>query len=490
MTKQYRPWSPEQAYLLPPSPLEWLPDGHLAFFILELVRELDVSAIEGIVQEKDPRGERPYSPRMMTGLILYGYCTGVFSSRRIERATYEDVAFRVLAGGAHPHFTRVNSFRLTHRKALAGLFEQVLKLCVRAGLKTLGHVSLDGSKVQANASKHKAMSYGRMKTDEKRLAGEVEELLRRADEVDAHEDEEFGPEASGEDIPKELRHRETRLARIRELKAELEKEAAEERAAQLRANAEALRRKAEEIGVPTKERKQAVARAKRSEEQAKELDPRDDDDDDDTGSPQLKLHSVPVTPDGKPKDKAQRNFTDGDSRIMMRNGVFVQAYNAQAVVSEDQVIVSHGVTNNGGDAEQLVPMLERVRAALGELPSQLSADNGYLAEENVAYCERSGVDAYIALRKKDAASPEFPPRTPVGQIQFAMQTKLATKAGKALYALRKVIAEPVFGQIKGAMGFRRFSLRGLHKVPSEWGIVATCHNILKLFRKRQALATA
>jgi transposase len=467
VTKQYRPWSPEQAYLLPPSPLEWLPDGHLAFFILELVRELDVSAIEGVVQEKDPRGERPYSPRMMTGLIVYGYCTGVFSSRRIERATYEDVAFRVLAGGAHPHFTRVNSFRLTHRKALAGLFEQVLKLCVRAGLKTLGHVSLDGSKVQANASKHKAMSYGRMKTDEKRLAGEVENLLRRADEEDAREDAELGPDASGEDIPKELRHRETRLARIRELKAELEKEAAEERAAQLRANAEGLRRKAEEIGVPAKERKQAVGRAKRSEERAKELDPRDDNDDDEGGGgAQLALNHVPVTRDGKPKDEAQRNFTDGDSRIMIRNGVFVQAYNAQAVVSEDQVIVAHGVTNNGGDAEQLIPMLERVRIALGDLPSQLSADNGYLSEQNVAHCERAGVNAYISLRKKEAASTDFPPRTPVGHMQFAMQTKLATKAGKALYALRKVIVEPVFGQIKGAM------------------------NILKLFRGRHALAMA
>jgi hypothetical protein len=335
------------------------------------------------------------------------------------------------------------------------------------------------------------MSYGRMKADEKRLAGEVEDLLRRADDADAREDAEFGPDASGEDIPKELRHRETRLARIRELKAELEKEAAEERAAQLRANAEGLRRKAEEIGVPTKERKQAVARAKRSEEQAKELHPRDDnDDDDDGGAGQLALNHVPVTREGKPKDKAQRNFTDGDSRIMVRNGVFVQAYNAQAVVSEDQVIVAHGVTNNGGDAEQLAPMLERVRAALGELPSQLSADNGYLSEENVTRCERAGVDAYISLRKKEAASTDFPPRTRVGHMQFAMQTKLATKAGKALYALRKVIVEPVFGQIKGAMGFRRFSLRGLQKVPNEWGIVATCHNILKLFRRQRALAMA
>ncbi|MDP1921176.1 MAG: IS1182 family transposase [Myxococcales bacterium] len=485
MKKQYRSWAPEQAYLLPPSPLEWLPEGHLAFFVLEVVRELDLGAIETALQAKDPRGERPYSPRMMTGLILYGYCTGVFSSRKIERATHEDVPFRVIAGGAHPHFTTVNEFRLVHRMALAGLFTQVLTLCSRAGLKTLGHVSLDGSKVQANASKHKAMSYGRMKTDEKRLAEEVEGLLRRAEEIDAREDSELGPNSIGDEIPVELRHRETRLKRIRELKAELEKEAAEERARQLKANAVGLEAKVEEIGIAPKARKEAAALAKRARKKAEELSPpRNDDDDDDDGSggTQLSLHRVPVTADGKPKDKAQRNFTDGDSRIMIRNGVFMQAYNAQALVSEDQIIVAHGVTNNGADTEQLMPMLNRMRESAGAMATELTADNGYLSEENAEFCARNGVDAFVSLRKKDAERRDFPPTMPGDHFRFAMQMKLASARGRELYPKRKVIVEPVFGQVKGAMGFRRFSLRGLLKVPSEWAIVSTCHNLLKLFR--------
>lgn len=473
--------------------MEWLPEGHLAFFVLEVVRELDLSAIENALQAKDPRGERPYAPRMMTGLILYGYCSGVFSSRKIERGTHEDVAFRVLAGGAHPHFTTINEFRLVHREALGGLFTQVLTLCSRAGLRTLGHVSLDGSKVQANASKHKAMSYGRMKSDEKRLAEEVEGLLRRAEEVDAREDAELGPSNSGDQIPEELRHRETRLRRIRELKAELEEEAAEERARQLRANATGLEKKAEEIGVAPRERKAAATMAKASRKKADELSRGDDDDDDGGGGTQLSLHRAPVTPDGKPKDKAQRNFTDGDSRIMIRNGVFMQAYNAQALVSEDQLIVAHGVTNNGQDAEQLIPMLKRMREHAGAIASELTADTGYLSEENAAFCERNGVDAFIALRKKDTQRVEFPPKTPGDLFGFAMQVKLASRRGRELYPKRKVIVEPVFGQIKGAMGFRRFSLRGLLKVPSEWAIVSTCHNLLKLFRARDranlALAT-
>ena len=348
VSKQYRPWTPEQSYLLPLSPLEWLPEGHLARCVLDVVRELDLGEIEGAIQAKDPRGERPYAPRMMTAVILYGYCTGVFSSRRIERATYEDVAFRVLSGGVHPHFTTVNSFRLDHRVALGGLFLQVLKLCAHAGLKTLGHVSLDGSKVQANASKHKAMSYGRMKDEEKRLQAEIEALLRRAEEVDAREDEEFGPDKSGDEIPEELRHRETRIAKIREAKAALEKEAKEARAAGLRENAEALRETLErEIAPARKKQLELATKAKTAEKKADALAPRKKDDDDDDGGPgaQLSLHRVRTTPDGTPKDKAQRNFTDGDSRIMIRNGAFLQAYNAQAVVSEDQVVVAHGLTN-------------------------------------------------------------------------------------------------------------------------------------------------
>lgn len=483
MRKQYRPWTTiDQTYLLPPSPREWLPEGHLAFFVLELVAELDLTAIEDVIHAKDARGERPYSPRMMTALILYAYCVGVFSSRKIERGTYEDVAMRVISGESHPAWTTINGFRLAHRKALSDLFLQVLKLCARAGLKTLGHVSLDGSKVQANASKHKAMSYGRMKEEEKRLQKEIDELLRRADEVDALEDAQYGRDKRGNELPDELQRREQRLARIREAKASLEEEAKQSRAAALRENAEELREKANVTDNP-KSARAARTLAANADEKADELSgPDDDDDDGESGGAQLPMHRVKTTVDGTPNEKAQRNFTDPDSRIMIRNGVFVQAYNAQAVVSEDQIIVAHGVSNDPTDATQLVPMVERVTDNCGVTPEVLTADSGYVSDTNIAFCERSGVDAYLALPKKDAFAP-MPPTTSAQHARFAMQVKLKTERGTALYARRKVIVEPVFGQIKQAMGFRRFSLRGLDKVPDEWGIVSLCHNVLKLFRR-------
>jgi transposase len=482
---------PEQSYLLPPSPMEWLPEGHLAYFVLEVVQELDLVAIEAAIHEKDPRGERPYSPRMMTALLLYSYCAGVFSSRKIERATHEDVASRVIGGGAHPHFTSINRFRLEHREALAGLFVQLLTMCKRSGLKTAGHVALDGSKVQANASKHKAMSYGRMKDEEKRLAAEIEAMLHRADAVDALEDAEYGADKRGDEIPEELKHRESRLRRIREVKAELEKEAAEARATQLRQNAVELRAKIADPRVPSRERNTAATLAAKAEKKAAKIAPRDDDDDGDGGSAvQLSLHRVPATPKGKPKDKAQRNFTDADSRIMIRNGVFMQAYNAQAAVTEDQIIVAHGLTNDPTDAEQLAPMMERVRENCGEPPAIVTADTGYLSDANVTYCAKNGIDAYIAVRKCDAEKLTSVPDTEKMVTRWAMLQKVTLPIGKKIYALRKILVEPVFGQIKGAMGFRRFSLRGRLKAAAEWAIVCTCHNLLKLFRaKRLASAT-
>jgi transposase len=487
VTKEYRPWTPEQTYLLPPSPMQWLPEGHLAYFVLDLVRELDVSGIEHAIQSKDGRGTRPYSPRMMTALLLYAYCVGVFSSRKVERATYEDVAFRVLAGGEHPHFTTVNLFRLEHREALSGLFVQVLRLCARAGLSTVGHVSLDGSKVQANASKHKAMSYGRMKEEEKRLAAEIEALLFRADETDHREDEQYGQGQRADELPEELHRRDVRLRRIREAKAALEKEAAEARAAQLRDLATGQREKAEGAADAT-ERKRATTRAANSQKRADELSSRHDDDDDGTGGSSagtsLPTHRVPTTSTGDPTDKAQRNFTDPDSRIMVRNGVFVQAYNAQVAVSESQVIVAHAVTNQPPDQEHLVPMMERLRGNCGDLPEIVSADAGYLSERNIAYCDANGVDAYVAVGRKtpDGAELGRLPMTRAQEVRWQMHQKLTTAQGRATYSRRKVIVEPVFGQIKQALGFRRFSLRGLGKVAAEWGLVCLCHNLLKLYR--------
>lgn len=311
--KSYRAWSPTQSFLLPPSPLEWLPEGHLAYFVLEVGQALDLSAIEDAIQEKDGRGERPYPPAMMVALLVYGYCAGVFSSRRIARATYEDVAFRVIAGGEHPHFTTVNQFRLEHREALAKLFVQVLRLCRKAGLVKLGHVAFDGSKVAANASKHKAMSYKRMQEEERRLEAEVQALLAKADETDRREDAQYGVGQSPEDLPEELQRRESRLRRIREAKAALEKEAAEARAEELRDQAQAQREKASDESVDPAERKRAATRAEKAEEKALELTGKDSNDDRPGGGSttgDLPHHRVPAETDGTPKPSAQRNFTD------------------------------------------------------------------------------------------------------------------------------------------------------------------------------------
>lgn len=486
MAKSYRPWDPLQPYLLPPSPLEWLPEDHLAFFVLEVVEQLDISPIEARIQGKDSRGERPYAPRMMMALLFYGYCVGVFSSRRIARATYEDVAFRVLAGASHPHFTSINQFRLEHIDAFRALFVQGLRLCEQAGLVKLGHVALDGTKILANASKHKAMSYKRMQEEEAKLRSEVDGLLKRADETDRHEDELYGVGRSGDDIPEELRRRETRLARILEAKAALEREAAQARAAQLRENAEGQRKRSEDPDVPARQRSEAATRARKSEAQADLFDPPDDDEPtpgDVEGGSGLPRHRVPATVDGKPKPEAQRNFTDPDSRIMMAGGVFVQAYNAQIVVdAEAQVIVEEAITNQPPDTQHLPPLIEQLRSTVG-LPLRLSADSGYYSDENIHYCDRQGVEAYISVgRATHAGQQTFAATAHPTPTREGMVGKLKSTDGAAVYSRRKVIVEPPFGQIKAARGFRRFSLRGLRKIRGEWSLVCLTHNLLKLFR--------
>lgn len=497
--KSYRPWSPSQSFLLPPSPLEWLPEGHLAYFVLEVAQTLDLSAIEDTIQEKDGRGERPYPPAMMVALLVYGYCVGVFSSRRLSRATFEDVAFRVLAGGEHPHFTTVNQFRLEHRQALAKLFVQVLRLCKKAGLVKLGHVAFDGTKVAANASKHKAMSYRRMQEEDKRLTAEVAALLAKADAADRREDEQYGVGQAPEDLPEELQRRESRLARIREAKAALEEEAVEARAEELREQARVQREKAADGTVAPGERKQAATRAAKAEEKARALDGKDPDDDPPPGgsaTSELPQHRVPTETDGTPKPDAQRNFTDPDSRIMVKGGEFLQGYNAQAAVdAESQVIVAVAVTNQPPDQEHLVPMVEAVVDNCGEAPAIATADSGYFSRENAEACAARGVDAYIAVGRGALKLPpagESP--TPAQRARAAMAAKLTTAGGKAVYARRKCVVEPTFGQIKQARGFRHFSLRGLEKVRAEWAFVCATHNLLKLFlqssRSLQAAAQA
>jgi len=457
MGKQFRSCDLNQAYLLPPSLQDWLPEGHLARFVAEVVEVLDLSAIYAKYAEGDGRGQAAYDPRMMVRVLIYGYCRGVASSRRIERATYEDVAFRYLAADQHPDHDTLATFRQEHLAPLAQLFVQVLQLCQRAGLVKLGHVALDGTKIKANASKHKAMSYERMGEAEKKLAEEVQALLAEAARVDAEEDGKYGKGKRGDELPKELARRESRLEKIREAKAALEQEA--------RAAAE---KKQAEVEAQLREReKQERARGRKW-----------------GGRP-------PQAPDpeqAQPEAKAQRNFTDPDSRIMQDGATkeFVQAYNAQAVVdSHAQVIVGAAVTQEPNDKKQLVPMLEQVKVQMGSPPQQATADAGYFSEKSVTDPKLKGIDLLVAPDRQKHG--EKWPRTtgpppPGASVTEQMRHKLRTAEGQAVYKRRKAVVEPVFGQIKEARGFRRFRLRGLAKVQGEWKLICATHNLLKLFR--------
>lgn len=481
--KSYRPYHPSQTYLLPPSPSEWLPEGHLAYFVLDLVEELDLGEIERRLQMKDPRGERPYAPRMMVALLVYGYATGVFSSRRIARATYEDVAFRVLAASEHPHFTTVNEFRVTHLDALAALFFQVLRLCRAAGLTKLGHIALDGTKMKANASKHKAMSHERMLKDEARLKAEIEALLARAQSTDAAEDAQYGAGQEPEDVPAELRRREERLTKIRAARAALEQEAAVARAAELIAQADDLRAKAADPTTASRDQVGFVTLAAKRDQQAAELD--DDDRDPPPPSPDddLPRHTPPADADGAPLPKAQRNFTDPESRIMMRDGAFVQAYNAQIAVDDaHQIIVAAAVSNQAPDAEYFVPMLDRIVDNCDAVPACLTADAGYFSADNIHAAEHMGTEPFLAVNRhaRDGTPAELD--LVQSAAARAMRATLASPRGRAAYAKRKSTVEPVFGQIRAARGFQHFSFRGLLKNRLEWLLVCFTHNLLKLYR--------
>lgn len=484
--KSYRPYAPTQAYLLPPSPTEWLPLDHLAYFILDLVAELDLGKIEQDLQEKDPRGERPYSPRMMTALLLYGYATGVFSSRRMARATYDDVAFRVLAAGEHPHFTSLNGFRARHRAALAGLFVQMLRECRKCGLVKLGHVALDGTKMKANASKHKAMSYDRMKAEELRLQAEIDALLKKAESTDADEDKEFGVGQDPSDIPAELHRREGRLAKIREARAALEREAAQGRARELRKQEIDLRAKASEPDASSKERSVSTTLADRRDEAARKLEDGSDDDNEPRGgaSNNLPRHQPPTTSNGAPKPNAQRNFTDPDSQIQFRDGTFLQGYNAQIAVDEhSQIIVAAGLSNQAADTDYFEPMLNQIVENCDAVPERITADAGYFSADNVYVAERMGTEPFISVggHRNDGTQAALPAHynTPP---RLCMRALLGTRRGHDAYARRKATVEPVFGQIRSCRGFRQLSFRGLMKNHLEWLFVCLTHNLLKLFR--------
>jgi transposase len=428
VSKMFRPYDPDQPFLMPVSMHDWLPAGHLAYFISDVVDHLDLSAIMNRYEEE--KGFPPYHPAMMVKVLLYAYCIGVPSSRRIEKRLAEDIAFRVLAANNTPDFRTISDFRKDHLKALAALFLQVLKLCQKAGLVKLGHVALDGTKIKANASKHKAMSYKRMKEEEARLEAEIQDLFRKAEAVDEEEDRAYGNNKRGDELPKELAFRESRLKKIKEAKAALEAE--------------------------------ARAEAKKPEGKRKEI--------------------------GLPEDKAQRNFTDSESHIMPLPGSkdFEQAYNAQAAVdSTDQIIVAADVTDQPSDKGQATPMVQEVKENTGELPREMSADAGYFSSDEVIKLTGAGIDVYMPPDKTHHTEKML--AAPRGRIPQALSVadrmlrKLRTKNGRKRYGLRKELPEPVFGQIKQARGFRQFLLRGKEKVRSEWQLICAGHNVLKLF---------
>jgi len=463
MSKTFRAWKIDQPLLLPLAVQDFVADDHLARFVLALiVDELDL--IEIVAAYSNEKGQPPFDPHMMTALLLYAYCRGIYSSRRIAQACRERVDFMSIIALDPPDFRTISNFRKRHLKALAGLFVQVLKLCEKAGLVKLGHVALDGSKIKANASKHKAMSYERMEKRAAELEAEVAKWLSSAEAADAGEDKLYGRDKTGEEMPDWVADKKRRAETIRAAKAALEAEA--------KAAAEA------------KVKEEAAAEEKRQAEGRKKPGPK------------------AAPPSGEPDPKAQKNFTDPESRIMKSKDGFVQAFNAQAAVdAEAQVIVAQGVTQDANDRRQLVPMTDAIETNLGRKPEQLSADSGYCSDANIEALETRGIDGYIATgRAKDAAastaeaSMAAPPADASATASpeaasaptrvEAMREKIKAGGHGSPYRLRKQLPEPVFGQIKQARGFRQFLLRGVEKVHAEWSIVCIAHNLLKLAQRR------
>ena len=463
MSKTFRAWKIDQPLFLPPTVQDFVAKGHIARFVLDLVREeLDLAAITGTYGSE--RGQPGYHPVMMVALLLYAYTQGIYASRRIAKACRERVDFMSIVGLDAPDFRTISDFRKRHLKALSGLFVQILQLCAQAGLVKLGHVALDGTKVKANASKHKAMSYERMEKRAAELEAEVARWLAAAAAADAEDDKKYGSDKTGEEMPDWIADKKRRAEKIRQAKAELEAEA--------RAAAEA-RAKAE-----------AQAEEKRKEEGRKKPGP------------------PAAPPSTEPDGKAQKNFTDPESRIMKSKDGFVQAYNAQAAVdAQAQIIVAQYVTQSAVDSGQLVALTDAIEANLGARPAQLSADAGYCSDPNLRALEAREIDAYIATgRARDAVAgkskaagaataecadpmPSAERIGPPTRVE-AMREKIKAGGHESPYRLRKQLPEPVFGQIKQARGFRQFLLRGIAKVAGEWGIVCTAHNLLKLAQGR------
>ena len=441
MSKQFRPWKIDEPQLLPPSVQDYVAKDHVSRLIVALVREsLDLSEITG--SYTSGLGQPPFDPRMMTALLLHGYASGIYSSRRIAKAAEERADFMMIVAGDVPDFRTISEFRKRHLKALASLFVQVLKLAEKAGLVKLGHVALDGTKIKANASKHKAMSYERMKKREAELQAEVDRWLAAAAAADAQEDAVHGARR-GDEMPDWVADKQKRLENIRAAKAELEAEA------KAAAEEETRRR------VAAEEKRKAEGRKKNGK--------------------------TPAPPREEPDGKTQRNFTDPQSRILLTKDGYIQGYNAQAVVDGTaQIIVAHGLTQSMSDQDQLVPLIDGIKDNLGRKPKEASADAGYCSEANLEALAERDVSAYLATGR--AKHPVQGKRTITGPLTKAMRDKLKRAGWRSRYRFRKQIVEPVFGQIKQARGFRQFLLRGIAKVSAEWALICTAHNILKLAR--------
>lgn len=434
MSGLYQPYEPDQPHLFPPSPRDWLPEDHLAYFLSDTVDALDISAIEAAYRSRGG-GTLSYHPRMMLKLLIYSYCTGTFSSRAIARGVEENVALRVLAAGHSPSHRTLCRFRTDHIATFEGLFVQVVQIAREAKLVKMGTLAIDGSKLKANASKHKAMSYGRMKEEDAKLAKEIAAITKAATETDGQEDLDLGPDFRGDELPEELARRESRRATILAAKERLE----------------ARTREAEAEAIAKETKRKADGKSKRG--------------------PKYK------TPPGTPEDTAQENFTDPDSRIMKANGKYEQCFNAQtAVDGEQQIIVAANVSNNASDVNELIPVLDTAIENVGTEPKELLADAGYKSEANFAELEARTTEAFIPLDRKarDAAPNPKQPST------MRMKEKMKTERGREAYRPRKHIAEAPFGWIKRVLGFRSFSLRGLDKVAGEWSLVCAAINLRRM----------
>ena len=432
MAQTFHPYEPDQHHLFPASPRDWMPEGHLAFFVSDTVDELNLESFYAKYRKRATgRGNLAYEPRMLLKVLIYSYCVGVFSSRKIAAGIDDLVALRFLVAGNRPGHRTIARFRRENSAQFAGIFQQVVRVAQAAGLVEMGTLAVDGSRVKANASKHKAMSYGRMKSEERRLKREIDSIINRANDIDDAEDEQFGPDFRGDELPAELQNRETRKARIRAAIQELKEKQAEEDAESGRGQGR-------------------VAKLKR--------------------------------PNGTPPDSAQYNFTDPESRIMKTaTGGYEQCFNTQvAVDAKEQIIVAAGVTQCAADVNELLPTLESAARNTGRSPKRLLADAGYKSEANFAELEARNIDAYVSLGRREETRERA---KNAGPATKRMHRKLHGVRGRNRFKKRKHIVEPVFAWVKQILGFRSFSMRGLEQSRAEWNLVCAAANLRRMNTK-------